>query len=336
MTRQQPPVEGPANPDWRERMRRSLGAVAGAAVRVATLGTITSVSGVEKRTAQQLADRLFPGQLTVVGSRTLFPVDSGARISFTIAGDPDAAVTLDVDSHPDTMEQRLRDAVAAGRAQATELRVLTSAFRAGGHPIVGVDQLDAYRGSASVWLNVPLSNDSVGRLTKELDGCVGSWLETRGTSDIPGSEANAVITLQLTDRPVPPAAAPSTYLRLTADRFTIALAAATRYSAMIVQVDGRPLPIVGQLRPQLSFADQQKFGASVEAAAAGWQRRSSSPRRGWAAICRSAPDCFRTRSIGSAVTSPFVMRSPSNCPAPTRGRSPSRSMCGPASPPTSP
>jgi len=69
-------------------------------------------AGNSRRTAQDLADRLFPGQLTVIGSRSLFPQDSGSEVTFSVRDDPDAAVRLAVTTNNN--EQGLRDEQGVG------------------------------------------------------------------------------------------------------------------------------------------------------------------------------------------------------------------------------
>ncbi|MEV4311230.1 hypothetical protein [Actinocrispum sp. NPDC049592] len=223
------------------------------------------------RTAQELADRLFPGQLTVIGSRSLFPQDTGSEVTFAVRGDPDAIVRLAVRSDKTDIDQKMRDAVDLGRAQAAELRTALKVFRDCGHEIVGIGEIPFVNTSfnLTVWIASPITNTTVTRLIGSLDDCVVKWRDARSNSESPWRSKVGNITLNILSAQQPPTlpiTTGPTYQKLTDRSLAEVLAGSPHHSGLITP--GRSLGDV--LAPAMSFDEGQKFGAAMETAARDW------------------------------------------------------------------
>ncbi len=223
------------------------------------------------RTAQELADRLFPGRLTVIGSRSLFPQDSGSEVTFAVRDDPDAIVRLAVKSDKADIEQKMRDAVDLGRAQAAELRTALKVFRECGHEIVGIGEIPFANTSfdLTVWTAAPIMNTTVTRLVRSLDECVAKWRDARSNSDSPWRSKAGTITLNILSAQQPPTLPIATgpaYQKLTDRGLAEVLAGSPHHGGLITP--GRSLADV--LAPAMSFEEGQKFGAAMETAARDW------------------------------------------------------------------
>ncbi|MFD3410164.1 hypothetical protein [Streptomyces cyaneofuscatus] len=89
---------------------------------VALLGACGVVTTKEdRRAAEELADKHFPGQIKAIGARTLLPGTGGSEVTFAVADDRDAVVRLRINADKGTCESRecagvLTEAVARGRA----------------------------------------------------------------------------------------------------------------------------------------------------------------------------------------------------------------------------
>lgn len=229
--------------------------------------------GDAQRTGQAAVDRIFPGDLTVIGARSLGLAGPGYRLTAALRDDPDAAVRFvlrpsDDDCGPGSVcEEQIRTAVRLARAEATGLRALLGAFASCGHPIIGL------RSAATIAARV--DDDSVGPLVADLDRCVAAWTTARG--DALGERARLDLDIVDPDvaaaAPVPDPALP-TAARLDDDELFAALTSRSRYTASITVIDGRPEPVASVLRPVLEFDEKQAFDAPVVRAATEWMRQS--------------------------------------------------------------
>jgi hypothetical protein len=307
--------------------RRALATLLSAvACLVAACGSsgVTRDAKADEKTAQELADRLFPGELTVLGSESIFPRDTGSKVTFSVRDDPDAAVRVDVDSHRDTLEQRLRDAVSTGRAQAAELRLLTGAFRDCGREIIGIEEIAPYSNDVlqiTAWVAAPITNATVSALLSQLDGCITAWGEKRAGSDSPWKAKHTNLSLNIVSSAEPSTLTGPTYLRLTDRDLIKTLAGSEHYRTLTL--DGQQ-SVGDVLFPAMSFE-----GAKLESAARDWLAKADvnpKPRigrylslanrlepgtvdrmRAYVTVCYSAsesPPCEDEGAIGFTVDRP--------------------------------
>jgi hypothetical protein len=231
---------------------------------------------------QELADRLFPGQLTVVASRSVWRGGPGHELIAAVRDDADAAVVLPVYGGAvcgpgAECEERLRQAVADARARAAELRALLGAFASCGHPVIAVDTLGRYAFDTigiAPWIAAPVAGAGVDALAADLDRCTSAWTAAWAASDSPWRAARASLTLGIAD-PAVLATAPQpdpvlpTAARLADPDLVRAVAARPAHVAIMGIPPGGPAPPVGPLlRPLLGPDEQLGFAAAVEAAAA--------------------------------------------------------------------
>lgn len=232
---------------------------------------------------QELADRLFPGELTVIASRSVWRGGPGHVLIAAVRDDPDAAVMLPVYGRnvcgrgPVEREQRLRAAVANARAQAAELRALLGAFTACGHPVIAMEKLGLYAFDTvglAPWIAAPVDDAGVAALVADLDRCIAGWTAARATSDSPWRDFGASLTLGIAE-PAVAARAPSpdpqlpTAARLAEPDLVRAVTARPAHVLIVGVPPGGPAPAAGPLlRPELDFESQQRFAAAVEDAAA--------------------------------------------------------------------
>jgi hypothetical protein len=260
---------------WRWRWRAAVTALAAAL-------TGCGDPGAARATGQELADRVFPGELTVVASRSLGMAGPGHLLTAAVRADPDAAVVFPVYGRDDCgpgseCEQRLRAAVPEAMARAAELRALLGAFASCGYPVVAVPELGRRAFDTvglSLWVSARVADGAVDALVADLDRCIGAWTAARAAGDSPWRARRASLTLGVAD-PAVVAAAPApdpelpTAARLAEPDLVRAVAARPAYSAVMGVPAGGPAPAVGPLlRPVLDVAAQEEFAAAVEAAAA--------------------------------------------------------------------
>jgi hypothetical protein len=238
--------------------------------------------GAARAKGQELADRVFPGELTVVASRSLGMAGPGHLLTAAVRADPDAAVVFPVYGRDDCgpgseCEQRLRAAVPEAMARAAELRALLGAFASCGYPVVAVPELGRRAFDTvgiSLWVSARVADGGVDALVADLDRCVGAWTAARAAGDSPWRAWRASLTLGIAD-PAAVATAPApdpelpTAARLADPHLVRAVAARPTHTAIMGLPAGGPAPAVGPLlRPVLDVAAQQEFAAAVEAAAA--------------------------------------------------------------------
>jgi hypothetical protein len=133
--------------------------------------------------ARQAADARFPGQLRIVGERSLFPQSIDSEFTFAFAGDRDAVVRLRVEQGSD-VGAALDLAVDAARTAATELRRQLTVFAAHGFPVIGLDRRP--------WVAVELTDENVDERLRAIGAAVADW--AAGTAVVitsPGVAARA-------------------------------------------------------------------------------------------------------------------------------------------------
>jgi hypothetical protein len=240
--------------------------------------------GAARAKGQELADRLFPGELTVVTSRSVWMGGPGHEVIAAVHDDPDAAVMLTMHGSEDcapgsACEARLRTAVADARAKAAELRSLLGAFASCGHPVVAVESLGRYAADSvglAPWIAAPVDDAGVAALVADVDRCIAAWTAARAASDSPWRASRASLTLGIAD-PAVAARAPApdprlpTAARLMDPDLVRAVRARPAHVLIMGVPPGGPAPAAGPLlRPVLDFAAEREFATAVEAAAAGF------------------------------------------------------------------
>ncbi|GHB11177.1 MULTISPECIES: SCO7460 family lipoprotein [Streptomyces] len=145
--------------------------------------------------AAELAEKHFPGQLEVIGARTLFPGTGGSEITFSVTDDRDAVVRLSVDSEKGTCaygacEQAMGAAIARGRAEAADSRVMRSAFEECGHEVIAVDPA-----GGAPYIAVRPTNSTVTEVIAEVGGCVQRWVTTSGAGSPLARKNGAAVKL---------------------------------------------------------------------------------------------------------------------------------------------
>jgi hypothetical protein len=255
-------------------MRARAAAAAASLVIVAAAGCGSSHDD-PSRAAQQLADQVYPGELSVFDSWT-FGHDAGSKVVFRVADDPDAAVQFKIPAEGSPDAGKLREAVAEGRWQAAELRALRSGFDSCGLPIVAVTDIsvashDSMR--ATVWARTPVNEDTVGQLSETLDRCVRSWLQSRdGSADLAGLSVrrlsvNIADPETVPELPEPPTDVP-TITALSDRSLTNALRTPPYHSAFVSFVDGQPSGIT--LRPVRTGEEEHVLNQQVRTSADEW------------------------------------------------------------------
>jgi hypothetical protein len=221
--------------------------------------SVVGTSG-DRQTAEQVASEHFPGQLTVVGVRNLFPEDSGSEVTFALKGDPDAAVRLRIDADKGTCRRKpcgeqLKAAVAHAKAQGDDWRRLADGFRSCGHPLVAADwQL------GEVWVEGAPTNATVKPLLTALGGCLPDERALSVSFAVP----EVVAGLPATDAKLP------TLLRVTDGKRLAALAGRAHVVASYAQRADRTAPPVVSARVVRPFAERQEFEKKVKATASAW------------------------------------------------------------------
>ncbi|WP_067464158.1 SCO7460 family lipoprotein [Actinomadura macra] len=234
-------------------------------------------TGDDKKHAVELAERLYPGQLRLIGARTLFPQSTGSEVTFAVKDDPDAVVRLRIDSGKGNCERErcegaLTEAVTRGRKQAAEFRLMRSAFERCGHPIIGLGPT-----ASEPWVAATLTNDNVTAVLGELGRCAVGWSasltaagsppQSDGSYGLPvGARALRVKVVRPDVAQRRPAADPAwpTLARLTTSKLQAALAKRTYFTAAFTLRDGRDDPVTSGIAISRTFEDRQAFGRRVQ------------------------------------------------------------------------
>lgn len=160
----------------------SLVALAGAC------GVVTTKE--DRRAAEELADKHFPGRIKAIGARTLFPGTGGSEVTFAVADDRDAVVRLRIDADKGTCDGKdcagaLTEAVARGRSDAAAFRTLRDAFDACGYEVIALGPT-----GTPPYVVAELTNATVERVLADIGGCVQRWVTASG-ADSPLGKAKA-------------------------------------------------------------------------------------------------------------------------------------------------
>jgi len=156
---------------------------------VALLGACGVVTTEEdRRAAEELAGKHFPGQIEAIGARTLFPGTGGSEVTFAVADDRDAVVRLRIDADKGTCDRKecagaLTEAVARGRSDAAAFRTRRDAFDACGYEVIALGPT-----GTPPYVVAELTNDTVEKVLADIGGCVQRWVTSSGAD---GSSAQA-------------------------------------------------------------------------------------------------------------------------------------------------
>lgn len=253
--------------------RRTAGLVA---VMLILTCALAGCSGPDRSraTAQQAADRLFPGTLVVidattgVGGPVPFPQTSA---TFRMTDDPDAVVRVS-----NLGEDTLRTAVERARWEAEEYRALRAALDDAGLPLLAVSWPRLTDGAleAAAVVGVALTGSDLDQTLDALDAAVSAWARSRGEPPYPLlDQPISSLWLQLAPphdpRSLPPTPDPArpALLTLTDPGRRDALAGLVTHQALITAGSDGLTPVEEVLRPVLAGPDQQRLDAAVLAAA---------------------------------------------------------------------
>ncbi|MEU6732608.1 hypothetical protein ABZ929_05295 [Streptomyces physcomitrii] len=234
----------------------------------------------DRNRAEELAEQVYPGELRVVGARTLFPADSGSEITFALRDDPEAFVRLRVDAERDRCEggapcaRALREARARGEAAAAEWRLLRGELEHCGYEVHAVRVTrDAV---AEPWISVPLSNRNLTGVLDRLGGCLERYSRALPSAARTGRTAiNVNIAAPEAVRSLPRGKqGDPVLLRKSSTKLLAALASGPYHAVSYAWRDGAVLPGSGTPRRVLPFEDNQEFVRAVHTSTARWLRRT--------------------------------------------------------------
>ncbi|MFB9604197.1 SCO7460 family lipoprotein [Streptomyces roseofulvus] len=246
------------------------GVVAGVLVAVGVAGCGTFSTGDDRERAVEVAERVAPGQLEVVDTRSLFPQDNGAEVSFRIKGDADAVVRLRVNAEKDdcggqSCDDRLTAALADARRRADGFRALRREFRACGYEVHGLSA-----DGTGPWISARLGADTARTVVASVGECLDRWSRVRGET-APASLAVKVAPPEVLDG-LPDDPGRPTLMRLTAGKRLAALSRGT-YHRVVFR--GGPRGVdrdSGEVHLVQPFAERQRFAAAARTAAERWLR----------------------------------------------------------------
>ncbi|MFC4493081.1 SCO7460 family lipoprotein [Streptomyces ovatisporus] len=229
----------------------------------------------DQQRAQELAEAVYPGELRVVGARTLFPETTGSEVTYALRDDPDAFVRLRVEAGHDRCggqpcAQALRDARGRGEAAAAEWRVLKGEFARCGYE---VHAASVKRGTVTdPWIAQALSNGNVEDVLARIGDCLRRYSRALPAEQHAGRTS---VTVHLADpsqvRELPAGReGDPALLRRTAPGLHAALAGRSSYAVTYTWRDGVVRPESGTARIVRPFEDRQEFKRKVHASAAEW------------------------------------------------------------------
>lgn len=266
----------------RRRWRAALtGTLAGSlVVLVGACGVVDTKD--DRRAAEELAEKHFPGQLRAIGARTLFPGSGGSEVTFAVTDDRDAVVRLRIDT--DQADQRrcdrkdcagvLAEAVKRGRQQADDFRTLKGAFDACGYEVVALGTT-----GAAPYVVAELTNATVTRVLGEIGECVQRWVTASG-ADSGLAKATAsyvnVVSPSVADRRDRGKDSWPTVMRLTRTNLLGSLTKHAYFSASY-EIEAGRVDTTGRARVVRPFRERQKFGETVQNAVKE-QLRATYPR----------------------------------------------------------
>jgi hypothetical protein len=266
------------------------------AVALAVLVSGCGTGGEEDRgRAGELAEEVYPGELTVIGSRSLFPADDGSEVTFAVKGDPDAVVRLRVDDEKGTCDRRsacapaLRAAREKAETEAEAWRALKREFARCDFDVLGVKI-----GGTLVepWIASEVNDGNVEALLLKIGTCLEQYGQVvsrprpqQGPTPSPGASPGAPRTA------VPPATvtvnivSPSvvgdlprggkdrpTLVGKTSTELHAALSRRTHHAAAYRWADGGIAPEPEYARLVMPFEEKQEFLETVHTNVAGWLR----------------------------------------------------------------
>ncbi|MEU3055383.1 SCO7460 family lipoprotein [Streptomyces griseus] len=236
----------------------------------------------DRRAAEELAEKHFPGQLRAIGARTLFPGSGGSEVTFAVTDDRDAVVRLRIDT--DQTDQRrcdrkdcagvLAEAVKRGRQQADDFRTLKGAFDACGYEVVALGTT-----GAAPYVVAELTNATVTKVLGEIGECVQRWVTASG-ADSALAKARAsyvnVVSPSVADRRDRGKDSWPTVMRLTRTNLLASLTKHAYFSASY-EIEAGRVDTTGRARVVRPFREREKFGKTVQNAVKE-QLRATYPR----------------------------------------------------------
>ncbi|MEU5370695.1 hypothetical protein ABZ362_17250 [Streptomyces sp. NPDC005951] len=266
----------------RRRWRAGLtGALAGSlVVLLGACGVVDTKD--DRRVAEELAEKHFPGQLKAIGARTLFPGSGGSEVTFAVTDDRDAVVRLriDTDEADRGMCDRkdcagvLAEAVERGRQQAEDFRTLRDAFDACGYEIVALGPT-----GTPPYVVAELTNATVTKVLGAIGECVQRWVTASGAgSALAKAQASYVnvVSPSVADRRDRGKGAWPTMMRLTRSDLLASLTKHAYFSASY-EIEAGRVDTTGSARIVRPFRERQKFGDTVQNAVKE-QLRATYPR----------------------------------------------------------
>ncbi|BFP50703.1 lipoprotein [Streptomyces sp. CMC78] len=236
----------------------------------------------DRRAAEELAEKHFPGQLRAIGARTLFPGTGGSEVTFAVTDDRDAVVRLRVDT--DQADQGLCDrkdcagvlaeAVKRGRQQADDFRTLKGAFDSCGYEVIALGTT-----GAAPYVVAELTNATVTKVLGEIGECVQRWVTASGAdSALAKGRASYVnvVSPSVADRRDRGKDSWPTVMRLTRTDLLASLTKHAYFSASYDFEAGR-VDTTGRARVVRPFREREKFGETVQNAVKE-QLRATYPR----------------------------------------------------------
>jgi hypothetical protein len=249
----------------------------------------------DRRRAGELAESVYPGELRLVGARTLFPARTGSEVTFALRDDPDAFVRLHVDAGNCSGEpcaRSLREARAQGEAAAAEWRLLRREFARCGYEVHAVT---VSRGTVTdPWVARTLTNDNVTDVLTEVGTCLERFSRALGDERAAGRTHSTVHIAHPSAAGRLPAGREDhpTLLRRTAPERHAALGGRLSYAVAYTWRDGVVQPASGAARIVRPFRARQEFTDKVHAAAGAWlarERPGAEPVRGYTGVWRLIP-----------------------------------------------
>ncbi|MET9704233.1 SCO7460 family lipoprotein [Streptomyces griseus] len=271
-------MAGSCRRGWRAGL---TGALAGSlAVLLGACGVVDTKD--DRRAAEELAEKHFPGQLRAIGARTLFPGSGGSEVTFAVTDDRDAVVRLRIDTDRadggtcdrEDCADVLAEAVRRGRQQAEDFRTLKGAFDACGYEVVALGPT-----GTPPYVVAELTNATVTRVLGEIGECVQRWVTASGAdSTLAKAQASYVnvVSPSVADRRDRGQASWPTVMRLTRSDLLGSLTKHAYYSASYEIAAGR-VDTTGSARVVRPFRERQEFGDTVQNAVKE-QLRATYPR----------------------------------------------------------
>ncbi|MFD8014284.1 SCO7460 family lipoprotein [Streptomyces sp. NPDC058955] len=250
--------------------RRVAAAVALVVAGVGVAGCGTFSTRDDRQRAVEIAERVAPGQLEVVDTRSLFPQDGGAEVSFRIKDDADAVVRLRVDAEKDdcggrSCDDRLTAALADARRGADGFRAMRREFRACGYEVHGLSA-----DGTGPWISARLDAGTARTLVASVGVCLDRWSRVRGDT-APAHLAVKVAPPDVLDR-LPDDAGQPSLMRLTAGKRLAALTRGTYHRVVFRAGPDGVDPDSGEVHLAQPFAERQRFAAAARAASERWLR----------------------------------------------------------------